>query len=166
MWGWIIAAIAAVLAGASSVQQSRAQRVQYKAQEQANEFNAALQRQRAAEVTVAYDQREEQQRRKNRIEAGKRAAAIGESGLGFGGSNADIDLQSAVFAELDALNIRYEGQLESRGLLAQSGVEDYYARSARMNAATIRSNTWLNAASSALGAGSSAYYGYTSRGRG
>lgn len=156
-WLWVAAGVAAVVGGVSSLRSNQAQEAQLQAAAQANDYNAAVQRQRADAVGSSYNQREEQQRRKNRLEAGRRAAAIAQSGLGFEGSNAAIDEQSAMFAELDALNIRYEGHLESRGLLSQATQEDYYASSSRANARSVRGARTINAASAALSSGMSVY---------
>lgn len=62
-------------------------------------------------------QREAQQRRDAREFLGRQSAAMGESGAGYGGSNALSLEQSSVNAELDALNIRYGTQMKSMGLL-------------------------------------------------
>lgn len=101
---------------------------QRRAEIDAARFSEAVYRRRAETVQLGYGQREEQFRRQSRIEAGKRRAAIAQSGTGFDGSNFDIDRQSQIFAELDALNIRYQGQLESDALLEQS---DQYGLAAR-----------------------------------
>lgn len=63
---------------------------------------------------------EEAQRRQARLLHGAQAAALAQSGTGMDGSNEQIMSQSAAMAELDALNIRYRGQMESRGLLARA----------------------------------------------
>lgn len=64
--------------------------------------------------------REELQRKEARKFLGRQRAAIAESGTGFGGSARDIAVDSALDAELDALNIRYQGELEARGLSEQA----------------------------------------------
>lgn len=63
---------------------------------------------------------EEATRRQSAEFLSKQSAAIGESGIGFGGSSADLIRQSAIDAELDALNVRYEGMSRARGLMTQS----------------------------------------------
>lgn len=83
-------------------------------------FSAASARRKAEIVRSGYGQLEEQQRRQARLEAGKRRAAIAQSGTGFDGSNADVERQSQIFAELDALNIRYQGELEYGALTEQA----------------------------------------------
>lgn len=120
--------VSTVFSVVSSIRGGQQQQVKYEAQATANTYDATVKRQRAETITQVYGQREEQQRRENRLEAGRRRAAIAQSSTGFGGSNADIDNQSELFAELDALNIRYEGQLESKGLLDSATLDDYYAQ--------------------------------------
>lgn len=63
---------------------------------------------------------EEAQRREGRQALGAAAAAAAESGAGMGGSNALLIHQSAVNAEMDALNIRYGGAIKAAGLLSEA----------------------------------------------
>lgn len=126
------------------------QQQMYNAQAQAEAYNAAVKRQQADTVQQVYGQREEQQRRNARLLAGKRRAAIAESGTGFGGSNLDIENQSEVMAELDALNIRYEGQLESKGLLDAAALDDYSAGLYRRSGGYARRTGYLAAGSAIL----------------
>lgn len=60
---------------------------------------------------------EQAQRREGRQVIGRQAAAMAESG---GGQDEGLLRQSAVMAELDALNIRYAGNLKAAGLLRQA----------------------------------------------
>jgi hypothetical protein len=59
---------------------------------------------------------EEAMRRQAREILGAQAAAMAQSGTGPGGSNELIARQSAALAELDALNIRYRGQMQAKAL--------------------------------------------------
>lgn len=65
-------------------------------------------------------QAEEAQRRESRDFLAKQTAAIGQAGIGYGGSAADLQQQSAIDAELDALNIRYEGLTRMQGLKTEA----------------------------------------------
>lgn len=56
-------------------------------------------------------------RRQSRSMRGENAAALAESGLTPDGSSGMVADQSAAEAELDALNIRYQGQLRRLGLM-------------------------------------------------
>jgi hypothetical protein len=59
-------------------------------------------------------------RRDNRQLMGEQAASLAESGLSGSGSSARAANQSAALAELDALNIRYAGNMKRTGLLAEA----------------------------------------------
>lgn len=145
-----LAIIGTVFNVVSAIQGGKQQQVQYQAQATANQYNAAVKRQRAETVTQVYGQREEQQRREARFEAGRRRAAIAQSGGGFGGSNELLDSQSETMAELDALNIRYEGQLEAKGLLDSANLDDYYAGVDQSNASTAGRRGYMGAAGAIL----------------
>jgi hypothetical protein len=78
--------------------------------------SAALQ----AQARVAQDQGfrdEEAQRRANRYKLGDQAASFAELG---GGQDEGVMRQSAINAELDALNIRYAAAIHASGLNAQA----------------------------------------------
>ena len=51
---------------------------------------------------------------------GTQRAAIAQAGIGSGGSARDIMEQSAVNAELDAMTMRYEGELRARGFRTEA----------------------------------------------
>lgn len=82
--------------------------------------NAGLLRMQARVATEQALADEAAKRRENRQLRGEQAAAIAESGLSGTGSSARKANQDAALAELDALNIRYHGQLRSKGLLAEA----------------------------------------------
>lgn len=63
------------------------------------------------------------QRREATLLQGRQAAAVGQAGIGSGGTAGTALRQSAVLAELDALNIRYGGQQKSKNLRAQADEE-------------------------------------------
>jgi hypothetical protein len=114
------------------------------AQAEAEQYNAALALQRAEQTGKAYGQREDQVRREARSAAGARRAAAAQSGLGTTGSMADVERQSQVAAELDALNVRYQGQLESRALTEEAKQAQYRAEMNRFGANAARRSTNLN----------------------
>jgi len=150
----------AVMGAIGSIQKGQQQDAQYRANAQANEYNAAVMRQRSETSLSVANQREEQQRRNAAFTMGKMRAGIAESGLGTGGSNADLERQSSVMAELDSLNIRYEGMLESKGMLDQANLEDSYALSNRRNASAAKRAGYMGAAGSLL----AGYGNYTGAG--
>lgn len=63
---------------------------------------------------------EESQRREASQIAGAQAAAMAQAGGGAGGTNDLVARQSAVLAELDALNIRYGGLTKRAALLSEA----------------------------------------------
>lgn len=99
---------------------------------------AALRRQAAVARQQALAD-EEAQRRESRQFLGRQAAAMAEAG---GGIDEGVARQSAVLAELDALNIRYAGQLKASGLLAD-------ARAVKKQAAWMAGAQLLESASNA-----------------
>lgn len=160
------ATIAATAVSAySAYQGGKAQEAGYKAQAQADEYNATIQSQNAAVARQQANAREEAQRRQARQVLGEQRAALSQAGIGLSGSAADIYGQSAANAELDALNIRYEGELDSRGLLAQSELSTYQGKVSGMNAKSAKQAGTLSAASTAL-SGASQAYGYYKRPKG
>lgn len=162
-------AVSAVGAVASGLSQSAA----YKRQSQMDQFNAQLaeanaantMKQAEAERSVA-NQQEDQQRRRARQIIGAQAAAGAQSGVGPGGSQALALEDSATQAELDALNIRYEGQMRARATEFQSQNYSNQAASFRMQAGQNRANAssakvggFINAGAGLLKGASSAYGG-------
>lgn len=83
------------------------------------------------------------QRRRGRLATGAAAAQYGASGLSFVGTPTDMLAQSAMFAELDAQNILYRGDVEAYGF--------------RQQAAQARTTSRINAASTILQTGAGVY---------
>ena len=98
-------------AGGSIIQGQQAKR--------ASRYNASIldQEGRSADQQTAVA--ETQQRHQGRDALGREAAASAQSGTGPG-SSTDLMDESAVNAELDALNVRYRGQLTKYGLSTQA----------------------------------------------
>lgn len=150
----ILLIASAATAAVGTIAQGSQQRAAYQAQANANQYNAAVLRQRADTAYATYGQREDHQRRLVRFEAGRRAAMAGESGFEPTGSIQDVESQAQALAELDALNIRYEGDLAARGLLAQSTLEEYGGRNAGSMGSFVRGVSYLGAGGDLLsGAG-------------
>ncbi len=105
--------------------QGRAQRLEIDTQRAIEEFNITNDKNNAALLAQQTGAREEQSRREARQLLGAQRAAIAQSGVGFGGSSADIIRQSTMNSELDALNIRYAGDLERMGILNEIEMRKY-----------------------------------------
>lgn len=99
-----------------------------KGQQRAGEFNAKLSEQEAklAQQEAARD--EEALRREQHSFFGKQRAALAEAGLSPGGTSGLLADQSAVLAELDALNVRYAGTSRGTGLLSDAAASRFGAR--------------------------------------
>jgi hypothetical protein len=150
-------AATAVIGAIGAIQAGNAQAASYQSQQQAANYNATIEAQNARVARQQANAREEAQRRQARQVLGEQRAALAQAGIGLSGSAADVYGQSAANAELDALNIRYEGELQARGLLAQSELTRYEGKVAGMNASSARRGGYLDAASSLLVGGSKAY---------
>jgi len=137
------------LQAVGSIQAGKAEKASYDAQ-------ATAARSKANSVLAAYNQREEAMRRKTRLDAGERRAAMAQTG-GLSGSNVDVDRQSMVLSELDALNVRYGGQLENSDLLTQANVFKAQGKNAKAAG-------YANAAGAVL-SGVGSYYGGTLGGK-
>lgn len=147
----MIAAAAAVASTAVSaygaIQQAEAQAEAANNQAKANDYQAQVQ-ERNAQVAKANAEstqqqaatREEAMRRKAALFEGQKMAGIAQSGTGFDGSNLASVEQDHVNRELDALNIRYEGDMQAKGLGLQAANALDQANLDRMNAAQNRSN--------------------------
>ena len=114
-------------------------------------FNIANAENNARLVAQQTSQREDQQRRESRQLLGTQRAAIAQSGVGFGGSSADIIRQSTASAELDALNIRYAGDLERYGILNEIEMRKFNKAVLRKQGKQAMRLRWFNAASAFFG---------------
>jgi len=95
------------------------------------DYNAGVARQNANLAASIGAARESAVRSQNRAALGTQASALSEAGIGLEGSAADVMRQSTINAELDALNTRYEAQLQARNFDVQATQSDYEARQAR-----------------------------------
>lgn len=161
-WAGVGAAATVVGAGVSAygaLSQGSAASGSYQSQAEADKYNATVARNNARAASDQANFKEEQQHRKFAQLQGEALAAIGQSGTGLDGSNLDVLHQNAVNNQLDALTIRYEGQQQASGLLAQSQMSDLEAKQARKNASTAKFAGYVGAGASLLsGAGQAAYY--------
>lgn len=124
------AAVPALVIGATAVSATGAI-AQSGAASEAHQYNAGLMEQGATVERQQASQREETQRRQSRLLLGKQRAALAQSGIGSGGSAADVYQRSVINSELDALTIRYEGDLRARGLKASAEGERFAGNNAK-----------------------------------
>ena len=155
----ILSLVSAAVTAVGAIQQGEAQAQSQRAQAQANEYNATVARNNAQVASDQANVKEEAQRRHFALLQGQAVAGVAQSGTGFDGSNADVLKQNAINNELDALTIRYEGQNQSKGLLAQAQLDTYNAGVNRMNASAAETGGYLNAGANILsGAAKYSYY--------
>lgn len=114
-------------------------------------YNAAVSRQQADQALQVSAAQQMQQRRAARQALGRQRAAGAQAGVGLGGTTADLLEQSETLAELDALNIAYEGSLRARGYATQAELDDFHARVYRGQAKTVRKSGTLRAFGAVLG---------------
>jgi hypothetical protein len=150
--------VAGGVSAMGAIASGNAQAAQYDAQAQAARYNADMQRQQSSAVAQQTSAREDLQRKQARQILGKQVAAGAQSGVNIStGSAADVFRQSLYDAEMDALNIRYEGELNRVGLLNQASLSDWEGRVAKSNSKSAQRAGYLNAATSLAGAAAGAY---------
>jgi len=152
---WVVPLMVAstAISAIGAIQQGKAAEAQAEAQDQANKYNARVKEIQAGVEREAAGRREEQQRRKARQVLGEQRAALAQSGIGMMGSALDIEEQSATAAELDALNIRYEGEMAAKGLLYDAEAEKFEGRANLAAGANAKKASYLKTGSAILSGG-------------
>ena len=145
---WYAASTAIAAYGAVSAAQAQAQ--SYKSQQNAANYNATVNKQNADAAMAAASANELAQRRENDQRMGMERARVAKSGGGFVGTNVGVLAQSGANLELSALNTRYQGAMQGRGLLAEANLQQYQGIVAGNNASAARTAGYVGAASSAL----------------
>lgn len=137
----------AITAGTGKLIEGRQASAETDRQREAELFNLAVAQQNAEIVAQQTSAREEQSRRDSRQVLGAQRAGIAQANVGFGGSQAQIIRQSTTNAELDALNIRYAGDLERTGILNEIAVRQFNIASLEQESEDQMNFRWFNAAS-------------------
>lgn len=101
--------IVAGLGAASAVQQQNT-----------SDRNAQIAQGEAKQAEAQALNEEGQVRQQGREFLDRQSAAIGQAGIGYGGSAQRIQQQSSISSELDALNVRYQGRLRGFGYQTQA----------------------------------------------
>lgn len=159
----ITAGIGLAVAGASasalgSVVKGNADAANFNAQAQADDYNAEVAKRNADQARLSAGAREDALRRRAAQVLGGQRAAVAQSHLvGSEGSLALVQEQSHDAAELDALMVRYEGNLQAKGFGEQATLDTYSAQVARGNARVARAGGYFGAAASLLQGGATAY---------
>lgn len=120
-------------------------------QARAADYNATVAGMQADSAYAAGVERENLQRRNAATFLGESRAALGESGFdSSSGSALDVQLQNVRNAEMDALQIRYEGVLQGQGYESEERMSRYQAATLRGQARNTRKAAVFSAATSAL----------------
>jgi hypothetical protein len=141
---WMAIASTAVQA-MGAIHQGNAAAASANAQAATADYNATVSRQQADSALGESSAAQMAQNRKWRQIAGKQRAAAAQSGVGFGGSNADILEQSETLAELDQLTLAYEGTMRARAFNSQGQLDEFSGGVYRNNARNQRTAGFLNA---------------------
>ena len=150
--------VAGSIQAAGAIAEGNAQSAQFNSQAQAASYNASIQRNQASAVAQQTAAREDLQRKQSRQVFGKQIAAGAESGVSITtGSASDLFRSSLYDAEMDALNVRYEGEMNRVGLLNQASLSDWEGSVAKRNAKTAKRSGYIKAAASMAGAAAGAY---------
>lgn len=152
--------IAAGMSAIGSISSAQGQARNYDRQAQAEEYNALAKQQESSQALQASNANEEAKRRDSARRIGSQKASLIESGIDItSGTGADLVYQSGLNSELDALNIRYQGTLQSHKSQAESALDTYQAQSARTNAKNARGPAMLLTAATNALSSYSAYSG-------
>lgn len=121
-------------------------------QKSADSYNAKVMNTEGVIASTQGYEAEAQKRRDTAQVLGKMEAAAGQAGAGYGGSVGRVLGQSAVNAELDALNIRYKAALQKWAYTTQGANLVAEGKNAQ-------TSSWLRAGSALLRGYSSNYAG-------
>lgn len=121
------------------------------------DYNARVANMQADSALQAANANEEAKRRENAANRGAQNAALAENGMLGTETGYDLTTQSALNTELDALNIRYQGQVTANNYRNQSQLDTYDAANSRANASAQRTAGYMGAAGSVL-SGVGGYY--------
>lgn len=153
----------ATMAAVGSISQANATKQQMNSQADAANYNSIVANQNADTALQAASANEEAQRRKSAVALGQQRAGLAESGIGLNsGTATDLTEQSALNAEMDALNIRYAGQTQAQAYKTQSALDVQAAQQAKANASSAMTSGYLSAGATAL-SGYGKYSNYQAR---
>lgn len=137
-----------------AIQQGAAEAARQQSAAAAADWNAARAREQAQVTLSESTAAQIAQQRKTAQVLGLSRAAAAESGVGFRGSNADVLERTATLAELDQLNVAYEGAMRARSFNSQGQLDEFNANIYRRNASAARGTGVMRAAKSVIDAGS------------
>jgi hypothetical protein len=151
--------IAAAVSAIGAISQAQTASANAKSQAQAADYNAQVSRNQAYSAMQESTSAQLAQRRRAGQVLGAQRAAAAQSGVGMGGSTGDVLEQSGALAELDALNLAYEGDLRAKGYMGQADLDAWNATQARRNAKSAMTSGYLSAAGSLASFGATKFGG-------
>lgn len=149
-----------ILGAYGSYASGRSDSTQYLMKAKAEEYNAAVSRFMGEQALKASTAEQLVLRRNQRQFLGTQRAAVAQAGIGTGGSAADVVAQSTTLAELDAMNLAYEGAARFKAALTQADLDEVNAVSYRYGSTAAQATGRIGAARSLL-SGASAIWGRT-----
>lgn len=151
-----IYAAAAAATAVSTVSAAQAQAKAQRSNAAMEEYNAQIATQNADVAHRNAGAREDAQRREANAKLAHQRAAMAQSGFDPAqGTMGLVSEQSADNAELDALMIRYAGNLEARGFSSENVLNQYRANALRSSATDTMKGGYVGAAAGLLTSGSS-----------
>lgn len=150
---WVIAAVSA----AGAISQSNAQSAAAKTQSQMMDYNKEVDKLQAQNALNVSSAQQMQQQRAARQALGRQRAAAAQAKVGLGGTTEDLLDRSETLANLDQLNIAYEGKLRALGYTTQSEIDSFQSKLYLNQAAAAKTAGYYKAASSFASAFGSGY---------
>lgn len=124
---WIIGAGAAFQA-VGAIQSANAQAAALGSQAASAKYNAGVSLEQAEQALTVNTMEQIRLQREQRQFLGRQRAMAAQAGVGKGGSTKDVLERSETLAELDLLNLAYEGTLRARGYTTQAELDRFNAR--------------------------------------
>jgi hypothetical protein len=146
----ILQAAAYAVTAVAAVRSAQSEEMNANAQADALNYNAKALDNQAVTAWQQANASEEAHRRRARQQEGALRASLNQTGTA-GGTGVGVLEQSSVNAELDALNLRYEGQVKAVALEDEAKLNRYQAVSERIRGKNAKRGGYLSAASSLLG---------------
>lgn len=144
-------AVASAAVGAySSVSAANAQKQSEDSAANAATYNAEVASQQAQVANEQASANADASMRQSDLALGTVAASAAQNGTGLSGSTGALYQQDASAAEMTAMNIRYNGQLNADALTSGASLDTYQSQVDTQNAANSTTAGYIGAASSAL----------------
>lgn len=160
MSGMELMMISSAVSAVGAIGQGEQQAAQQRAAAQQAEYNATVARNNATLANQQASEQQQAQLRKFGQVQGSARAGIAQSGIGFAGTADDLLTQNQTNNQLDLMTIAFQGENQSRGLMAQADQYKYQAKVNRMNADNAETGGMLSAGASLLsGYGKYQYFG-------